>query len=157
MAALLACGTGAVVSHRSAAHLRELLPYPANPPPVDITLPARDAGARRGIRTHRVRALDRRDVRTFERMPITTPARTLLDLAANLTAAELERAIAEAQVRRLVRPRELVDQLERNAGRRGVGALRGALGTPGEPAATRSEAGAVCCGSLARPSCRRRG
>jgi very-short-patch-repair endonuclease len=140
MAAVLACGAGAVVSHRSAANLWQLLPYPANPPPVDITVAGRDAGVRRGIRAHRVRTLDQRDTRRVGRVPATSAARTLLDLAGVLPTSELERAIAEAQVRRLVRKRDLADQLERNPGRPGTRALRRLLDVEGGPAFTRSKA-----------------
>jgi very-short-patch-repair endonuclease len=140
MAAVLACGTGAVVSHRTAACLWALLPYPANQPPVDITLAGRDPGTRRGIRVHRVRSMDSRDTRTLHRIPITTPARTLLDLATALPPPLLETAVAEAQVRRLVRKRDLIDQLERNRGRRGTRAVRQVLNIEGAPAFTRSEA-----------------
>jgi very-short-patch-repair endonuclease len=140
MAAVLACGEGAIVSHRSAAHQWQLLPYPANPPPIDITLAGRDAGVRTGIRAHRVRTIDPCDIRTLDRIPITTPARTLLDLATVLRPYSLERAIAEAQVRRLVRKRDLLDQLERNPGRPGTRALRRLLDLDGGPAFTRSEA-----------------
>jgi very-short-patch-repair endonuclease len=138
MAAVLACGAGALVSHRSAAHLWQLLRCPANQPPVDITLVRRDAGARTGIRTHRVRSLDRGDVQTLRGLPLTTPARTLLDLAAAVSRPELERAFAEAQARRLVNDGGIADQLDRNPGRAGVRALRRLVERG--PALTRSEA-----------------
>jgi very-short-patch-repair endonuclease len=138
-AALLACGDGAVVSHLSAAHLLQLLPYPANRRPVDIAVSGRQGVPRPGIRIHRVKALDQRDVNRIDGLPVTTAARTLLDLAAVLPSDLLERAAAEAQVRRLVRRRDLVDQLERNQGRRGVRALRELLDERGA-APTRSEA-----------------
>ncbi|MGH2993241.1 MAG: endonuclease domain-containing protein [Solirubrobacterales bacterium] len=87
-----------------------------------------------------MRALDRCDVRAVDGIPVTSPARSLLDLASVLPTSELERALAEAQVRRIVTRRALVDQLERNRGRSGVRALRRAVEVPGGPAATRSEA-----------------
>jgi very-short-patch-repair endonuclease len=140
VAALLACGRGAVVSHLSAANLLKLLPYPANTRPVEITLPGRQIARRPGIRVHRVKALGEQDVRAVDGIPVTSPARTLLDLAVVVSTSELERALAEAQVRRLVRRGDLRDQLERNPGRSGVRALRRAVEVPGGPAATRSEA-----------------
>ena len=91
VAAILACGTGAVVSHRSAANLWGPLPHPANPRLVDITVGGRHPGRRLGIRIHRVATLDRRDVRSLGRIPVTTPARTLLDLAAVVSSGDLER------------------------------------------------------------------
>jgi very-short-patch-repair endonuclease len=140
MAAVLACGNGAVVSHLSAAALLQLLPYPAKPGPVDITVAGRDPGSRRGIAVHRVTVLDERDVGSVRGVPVTTPARTILDLAAVLSSHSLERALAEAQVRRLVRRPDLVDQLGRNRGRRGTRMLRRVLALEGGPAPTRSDA-----------------
>jgi very-short-patch-repair endonuclease len=139
-AAVLACGPRAFVSHRSAAYLWNLLPYPAKPGPVDVTVAGRKADPRPGLRIYCVKALDRRDVRRLAGIPITTPARTLLDLAAVVSASELERAIAEAQARRLVGRVDLADQVERSPRRRGVRAFRAAVEVDGGPAMTRSEA-----------------
>lgn len=140
MAALLACGPRALISHRSAAVLQQLLPYPANPGPVDVTVVGRQRTRRRGIRAHRVGSLQRRDVRVVDGIRVTSAARTLLDLATVLPPSLLERAIAEAQVRGIARKRDLVDQLERNRGRRGTRALRQLLDLAGGPAFTRSAA-----------------
>ena len=140
IAAVLASGPRAVLSHRSAARVWKLLPYPATPTPVEITLVRAHAATRAGIRIHRVRMLARRDVRILSGLPITTPARTLLDLAAVVPTCLLERAIAEAQVRRLVRRRDLLEKLGRNRGRSGTQALRRLLDLDGGPAPTRSEA-----------------
>ena len=141
LAAVLACGDRTVVSHRSAAWMWGLLPYPAKPRPVDVTVSGgREAARRAGIRIHCVRSLDRRDTRSLNGIPATTPARTLLDLATLLPPHLLERVIAEAEVRRLVRRRDLLDQLERNPGRRGTRVLRGVLDLDGGPAFTRSNA-----------------
>jgi very-short-patch-repair endonuclease len=140
LAAVLACGPAAVVSHLSAAHLLKLLPYPAKPRPVDVTVQSRERARRAGIRVHCVESLDGRDTRTLQGIPITTPARTLLDLATALPPYLLERAIAEAEVRLLARRRDLVDQLDRNRGRPGTRALRSLLELEGGPAFTRSEA-----------------
>jgi very-short-patch-repair endonuclease len=140
MAAVLACGSRAVASYGSAAYLWQLLPYPANPGPVDVTVPERKLASTPRIRIHCVQALDQRDIRALHRIPITTPARTLLDLATILPPYLLERALAEAQVRRLARRGDLVEQLARNPGRPGTRVLRWLLDLKGDPAATRSEA-----------------
>ncbi len=87
-----------------------------------------------------MQALDDRDTRTLQGVPITTPARTLLDLGTVLPPYLLERAIAEAEVCLLARRRDLVDQLERNRGRPGTRALRAILDLDGGAALTRSEA-----------------
>ena len=96
---------------------------------------ARHPVDRAGIRIHFSSDLPASDVTTRHGIPVTTPLRTLLDLAAVASAGELERAVQEAQVRGLV----TADQLRRRAvGVRGAPALRAALAL--EPALTRSEA-----------------
>ena len=133
MAAVLASGTGAAVGVRSAAGLWELRPLPDAG--VDVVLTRRGVRSSNGIRVHTAADLPATDVTTRHGIPITTPLRTLLDLAAVATAGELERAVQEAQVRGLV----TADQLRRRAaGVRGAPAIRAALAL--EPALTRSEA-----------------
>lgn len=123
MAATLACGAGAVISHRSAAHLWCFLPYPAHYIDIEITVPGRDLHTRDGIQVHRVHGFDRRDVRTLDHIPITSPARTLLDLSA-AAPDKLEQAFDEAVFQRKVRMPQLHELIERSDGRRGVKALR---------------------------------
>ena len=137
LGAVLACGRGAVISHRSAAWLWRLLP--AAKGDVEVTVAGRDCRSRPGIRVHRVRDLDRRDIRKLGRIPITSPARTILDLAAVVGPRELEQALAEAYARRLARRSELVSLLARRPSRPGTRALR-ALLDDGTPALTRSQA-----------------
>jgi very-short-patch-repair endonuclease len=105
---------------------------------IDVTVVGRNPGGRPGLRIHVVGHLDRRDIRLHKGVPLTTPARTLLDLAPQASVRTLERALNEARIRRLVRPRQLLDVLERSPGRRGAGALRELLDE--DPAFTRSEA-----------------
>jgi predicted transcriptional regulator of viral defense system len=99
LAAVLACGRGAVLSHRSAASLWRLVPNAATT--IDITVVGRKCASRRDIRVHCVAALDRRDVRKLGGIPVTAPARTILDLAGVRPPRELERTVAEADRRRL--------------------------------------------------------
>jgi very-short-patch-repair endonuclease len=73
-------------------------------------------------------------------MSLTSPPRTILDLAGELGLEDLERLVAEADYRRLASGRELREQLERNAGKRGNAVLRSVLDLPGGPARTRSPA-----------------
>lgn len=125
MAAVLAVGHDAAVSHRSAAALWEILPPTSEP--VDVTVTRGHPRDRRGIRVHRTRTLSRS---LNAGVPVTTPLRTLVDLAAaSVDARELERAVEEAQVRRLVTRRDLEAQ-----GNRFASAL------DHEPSLTRSEA-----------------
>ena len=76
------------------------------------------------MEVHLARHLETRDVRQLDSIPVTTPARTLLDLAAVVPPDSFERALAEAEARRLVRERDLADVLSRNRGRRGAATLR---------------------------------
>jgi very-short-patch-repair endonuclease len=126
-----------VVSHRSAAGLWRLLP--AAKGDVEVTVAGRDCRSRPGIRVHRVSALDPRDIRKLGGTPITSPARTILDLAAVVRPRELEQTLAEAYARRLARRSELVSLLARRLSRPGTRALR-ALLDDGTPALTRSQA-----------------
>jgi very-short-patch-repair endonuclease len=137
LAAVLACGRGAVLSHLSAAGLWRLLP--GREGDVDVTVPGRNPGRRRGIRVHRVNALDRRDVRKLGGIPITSPARTIFDVAAVVRRRELEQALAEAYARRLARRSDFVSLLARRSSLPGTRALR-ALLDDATPALTRSQA-----------------
>jgi very-short-patch-repair endonuclease len=139
-AALLSCGSGAVLSHRTAGRMSCLVARPGGLGEIDVSIPGRDPGRKPGICVHRVRALDERDVRRFEGLPITAPARTLLDLAGVASTREIERAIEEAEVRRLVRRHELTALLTRSGQTRGTAVLRRLLAADRAPALTRSEA-----------------
>lgn len=139
-AAVFACGDGAVLSHRSAAHVWELLPYPAHQRMPHVTVAKSNVESRRGIRVHRVTHLDHRDVTRRHRIPIVTPPRALLDLAAVVGGRELERALAEAHARRLVTDGALDAVLARNGRRAGTGKLRAVVHGAESPALTRSDA-----------------
>lgn len=140
MAAVLACGEGALLSHRSAAALWSLGPYTIESAPMDVTVIERDSGRRHGIRAHRVHALAPDEATTRRRIPTTTPARTLLDLAAEVSGRELEAAVAEAERRRLATDRQVLALIARYPTRRGTRALRRLLDRGTRPALTRSEA-----------------
>ena len=115
MAAVLACGEGALLSHRSAGRLWRLLP-PANGW-IEVTCPDKRV-KRDGIVSHRASiAGDERGV--FDGIPVTSPFRTIFDLAALLEMRELERAFHEAEVRGLRDRVSLPMLLERYPGRRG--------------------------------------
>jgi predicted transcriptional regulator of viral defense system len=133
LAAVLACGPGAVLSHTSAAVHWVVLTYDAPKP--HVTAPASRAGAP-GIRLHRTRSLDARDAATHRGIPITTLARTLLDLAASSPKSHLEHAIGQAMRNELYDHRAIEEILQRHEGRPGTRALRQATI---DPAFTRSE------------------
>jgi very-short-patch-repair endonuclease len=135
LAAVLACGEGAVLSHRTAAsHWGLLDTHSAR---IDVTARRSREGAP-GIRLHSSRSLTARDTTTHEGIPITSVARTLLDLAATVRAGRLERALAQAERLQLYDSRAIRDVLSRSNGHRGRAALTKA--TAQEPKLTRSEA-----------------
>jgi very-short-patch-repair endonuclease len=135
----LASGTGAWVSHESAAWLWDVRARPPDGSPVDVTVVGRDRPRRPGIRGHRARRLEAADVGVVEGVPVTSPLRTLVDLARALGGRELERMAARAERLGLVTRAELESALERHRGRRGLAALRAVVRDHGGPAFTRSE------------------
>jgi very-short-patch-repair endonuclease len=136
MAAVLAAGPNAVLSHRSAAVLWGI--RDGSPASVEVTVP-RNRRTRRGVTIHRA-VLMADEVTTERGIPVTTAARTLLDLAEHLTPQRLERAIHEAEYRRLTSPLSLDALLARHQGRRGTTALKKIVESGGLGAAvTRSE------------------
>ncbi|MGI9019578.1 MAG: type IV toxin-antitoxin system AbiEi family antitoxin domain-containing protein [Solirubrobacterales bacterium] len=139
LAATLACGPGSVTSHRSAARVHGFLPYPATGVIWVTTTSLRGTGAS-GVRLTRTRVLDPDEVVFEDWLPLTSPARTLLDVAGLEDAETLEEAVAAAQVRRAVTGEELWAQVLRSRGRRGAGALRTLLERSTPAAETRSVA-----------------
>jgi len=137
MAAVLAYGPDAVLSHRSAAALWGL--RADTRPDTDVSLPRQCAKSRPGLRVHASLTLDRNDVTQKERIPCTTVARTLLDLAEDLDDRGVERAVEQAGVLNLFDLRAVSDVLDRANGRLGTGRLRRVLEAAGEPAFTESE------------------
>lgn len=139
LAAVLAAGPGAVVSHGSAASLWEVRPAPGPNHPVDLTVPGGGRHPRPGIRFHRAVPITDAERTVLQGIPITAPGRTLVDLAGVAGSRELERAVALAERRRLVTLRELAALVVRHAGRPGIPALRSLLDAEGGPRLTRSE------------------
>ncbi|HEU5141756.1 MAG TPA: type IV toxin-antitoxin system AbiEi family antitoxin domain-containing protein [Solirubrobacterales bacterium] len=124
LAAVLACGDGAVLSHRSAAQLWGLARPSAGA--IHVT---RAVGwkAPDGIRAHRA-VLPDDERATFDGIAVTTVPRVMLDLAGECSPQEVQRAINQAEVLRLTDPLSLPDLLERYPGRRGTARLRTILG-----------------------------
>ncbi len=121
-----------VLSHFSAATLYGLVTWDHRYPEVTTTAKR----AHTGIRVHRTSMLEVQDITRHKGIPITTPARTLVDLAATLDYRPLRRAVREAQ-RKLVTIPQLVDTLDRLGPRRGTANLTKILATGHAP--TRSE------------------
>lgn len=112
MAAVLACGPGAALSHRSAAALHEL--RRTDRAGIDVTIPCRTHRTVPGVDVHRSTTLTAADVTLVNNIPVTTIARTLLDLGAVVPRRPLERAVDQAEILELLDTRALDDQLERN-------------------------------------------
>jgi hypothetical protein len=125
LAAVLAVGDRAVLSHRSAAALWDLLPAGAGDPEVAV---ARMLKRREGIRLHCIRSLPKSHVNARNGIPCTTVARTLADLAAVLPPRRLERALGQAEVLRLYNRTEIEAVLAANPRRPGSRTLRALLG-----------------------------
>jgi very-short-patch-repair endonuclease len=124
MAAVLAGGSGAVLSHRSAAALWGI--RDADRGSVDVTAPNRRGRHPPGIDAHR-HSLPASDWMIVRGIPCTSVERTLLDLAAVIPVWQLRKALAEAEVLRIVDLSTLRALLRRSKGRRGVGRLRSLL------------------------------
>ena len=92
MAAVLAYGQGAITCRHTAAYLFGFLPYPARQPEVALIVPGRASKSRPGIHVHRVPFIHPRDHRLLGVIPVTSPARTLLDLAASARCRRAGRA-----------------------------------------------------------------
>ena len=134
LAAVLACGPDAVLSHRSAAAHWGLLR--TDQTRIDVTAPRGRHGAP-GIRLHRSRSLDAQDTTHHEGIPITTVHRTLLDLAGTARPSELERALAQSERLQLYDHRATTDVIARANGHRGTQIL--AQATSRKPKWTKNE------------------
>ncbi|HEY8470819.1 MAG TPA: DUF559 domain-containing protein [Longimicrobiales bacterium] len=139
VAAALACGPGAVVSHHSAAALWERLPQ-RDGAPVDVTVPRHNRGRRPGLRIYRVRSLPEDEVTVLEGIPITTPARTILDLASVAPSRRVEQFLARVVREALTTPGEVLGLVARHPRRPGGPLVRALLEREHGPAFTRSEA-----------------
>lgn len=141
MAAILACGDDAFLSHRSAAALygigaeRRLdrrggevdAALGSGERLIEISVRRRGEHHRAGVKVRCRLALPSRDVGTFAAIPVTSPIRTFLDLATELAPNRLERAVNEADKRDLIDPDALRVALDSRAGEPGVRALRAVL------------------------------
>jgi very-short-patch-repair endonuclease len=138
MAAVLACGEGALASHGTAAQLLTL-PLPASPDGRTEVLVV-DAYRRPGptVRVRRVARLDAADRAMANGVPVTGAARTLLDMAGRVRPRTLEHAVAWAGREGVAEREALVDVVARYPRSRGAGALRALLGRDAPPAFVRS-------------------
>jgi very-short-patch-repair endonuclease len=122
MAAVLACGDGAVLSHRSAGGLWGIAHERRGR--IDVTIPRRSRLERSGVTVRTRPALDAKSVTRRRGIPLTEPVQTLIDLATELLPLRLERAVNEADKLDLVDPETLRSCLDAHPGEPGVKALR---------------------------------
>ena len=132
LAAVLACGPGAALSHGSAATLWGIDKHWASP--LEVTAPTQHC--HRGLRAHRSKTLTPGDVTLHFGVPVTTPARTLLDNATRLTDLRLARAVDDLRVARFLWLSDLAELL---AGHPRTRATNRLLAVLADGAPTRSE------------------
>lgn len=125
MAAVIACGERAVLSHTSAAVLWRIQPVRRGP--AHVTVPAWATRRPPWVTVHRRTHLVSRDTTGRHRIPVTTPLCTLVDLASMLERGPLERAINQADTLGLITPDRLRAGVERMGPRPGLKKLRETL------------------------------
>jgi very-short-patch-repair endonuclease len=108
--------------------------------PVEVTMPRAKRRKIVGVRIHRVRDLLPDEVTTIDGIPVTAPARTLLDIAETAPTRDVEQALAKGLRMGIVTRAELHLMMERHPNHRGGPLLRQLLDAEGGPAFTRSEA-----------------
>jgi uncharacterized protein DUF559 len=122
MAAVLACGDGAALSHRSAAALWGIGTESADR--IDVSVARLCRVRRRGLWVRSRPALAATEIVRRNGIPVTEIVRTLIDVATELTPLRVERAVNEADKRDLVDPETLRSRLEDHAGEPGAPLLR---------------------------------
>jgi very-short-patch-repair endonuclease len=122
MAAVLACGPRARLSHRSAAVLWGIRLRSSGA--IDVAIPYGVARGRPGLRVHRQAGLTEESLRVIDGIPVNGPVSTLVDLATVLPTKQLEAAVSEADHLDLVDPEELREALGSHPRRLGLARLR---------------------------------
>jgi hypothetical protein len=132
-AALLACGNGAALCHGSAMTIWGM--WQRWELPIDVAVPGDRRRPR--IRVHHLRGLDNRDLRRHQDLLLTSPARTLMDMARRMPEAALKRRVNEARRAAILTLADLADVIERFPRHPGAKRLKPLLEVRGGP--TRSE------------------
>ena len=137
-AALISCGRGSFISHRSAAFVWGMRKVP--PEAVEISMVGLRCRSHNGMRVHRIRAIDRRELRREQDLWVSSPARAVLEVAAVGTKDELVDVIDAGLALRRFTPGDLKLVLERHRGRRGAARLGEVLADDTTMAISRSRA-----------------
>lgn len=127
LGAVLACGPGAVLSHGSAARLHRIDRRPGVGA-LHVSIPRGRRRSPVGVRVHRPGGLQHPDLTERHRVPVTSPARTLFDLAEMLSPRQLREAFERSEYLELLDRTRLATLLDGASGRRGLGTLRDLLG-----------------------------
>jgi hypothetical protein len=122
MAAVLACGEGAVLSHRSAGALYGICEERNEV--IEISVRGASEPRRDGLRVRTRPSLPSQEVGTLFGIPVTSPVQTMVDLATELPRSRLERAVNEADKREVIQADALREALDERAGQQGVRPLR---------------------------------
>jgi very-short-patch-repair endonuclease/predicted transcriptional regulator of viral defense system len=125
MAAVLAYGPDAVLSHRSAAGIWGL--RPDNRPNVEVSIPRGGIRPRPGIDVHASGTLTPDDVTVHDGIPVTTVARTLVDLGDVANRRAVETAVEQAEVLRLFDQHAIEQAIRRASNRQGPALLTSVL------------------------------
>jgi very-short-patch-repair endonuclease len=134
--ALLWCSEHAFLSHGTAAAIWGL--WRTLPRTIEVSVVGRYCASRTGIRVHRIKKIDRRDVQREQGLWVSSPARAVLEIAATGSAKDLTRAIDDGLAGRRFTPGELDEVLARNRPCRGAARLTAILGDPTATAISRS-------------------
>jgi very-short-patch-repair endonuclease len=137
-AALMALGEHTFLSHRSAAFVWGM--RMTEPDEVDVSVVGRCCESRDGIRVHRIKAIDRRDVRREQDLWVSSPERAVLELAAVGTKDELIDVIDHGLALRRFTPDDLKSVLARNRPCRGAARLAEIMADDTTMAISRSRA-----------------
>ena len=121
----MACGRGAVLSHLDAAVLWRI--YATKGTTIHVTTTSRSARTLHGIKVHRARKLDAADVTKKDGIPVTTVARTLVDLTDILPSDRILKAMREAEYLKLLDIDTLIAAVQRANGRKRLAELKKAL------------------------------
>jgi putative AbiEi antitoxin of type IV toxin-antitoxin system len=137
MAAVLAGGDDAKLSHWSSCALAELVRWAERG--IEVTVPGSAARRRPGIRFHRARSLDRRDTTRLHGIPCTTPARAILEIAPQLSDQRLKRLIRKAQAEKRASVRQFAAVLRRARGHRATRRIADVIARGPAPTASSHE------------------
>ena len=137
MAAVLAGGKGAFLSHWASCALAGLVRWDGRP--IDVTVRGSAERSRPGIRFHRVRSLQTKDVTRLHGIPTTTPARAILEVAPQLSDHRLKRVVRKAQAEKRANVRQIADVLRRANGHRATKRIAAIIDPGPAPTASRHE------------------